>query len=207
MTTDVFKTELFVYNRTQKRVKGIAFILGGIVLAGLIAAYLLFFRDINPFAGTFVESVFVHVKHHISALSYLGMFYVTFFGGLFFLSVPIDLIFIMGMGHNNPILLALVALAGLFPSYYIDYFIGKKFSGAARKIVSVKQFYKIKTAINKRGQIAIFLFNAGPMGSQLVTFVCGVFRYNPKRLFLMTALGQVTKYVFMVIFFGFLPFF
>ncbi|MFW6220461.1 MAG: DedA family protein [Nanoarchaeota archaeon] len=171
-----------------------------ILISILLVIYIYYFigRNYLGFIDDFLISVFNHVKYNtaISNISYLGMFYITFFGGLFFLTIPIEPMFLLAVNKplNNPFILIIVALTGAVISYSINYILGNKFSNFAKKLISVKQFYKLKAIINKHGGIAILVFNIIGFGSQQITFILGVFRYNRTRLFILAFSGQLIKY-------------
>ncbi|MGM5488370.1 MAG: DedA family protein [Nanobdellota archaeon] len=188
-------SELFNYGYTSKRLQPFLFI-GTLLFLFFAAAMALFiFWGDNPFAGSIFEAIFLHVKGQVINRSYLGVFYVTFFGGFFFLSVPIEVFFVAALKNHNPILLIIVALAGAAISYTIDYLLGYKLAILSRKFISIKQFYKMKSLINRRGLMAILFLNIIGVGSQQMTFVLGVFRYNKTRLVIATLIGQTIKFV------------
>ncbi len=188
------KNEIFAYYTRKRKTDALIMISIGIVFVIIVLVYLAIFWGENPFANTFIDAIIKHVSHHIASLSLLGMFYVTFFGGLFFLTVPIEPIFILALPKHNPLILLFVVLAGAIISYSVDYLLGLKFSTLSKKLVSVKQFYKMKSMINKRGAIAILLLNIIGVGSQQMTFIMGVFKYNKSRLALVALTGQLIKY-------------
>ena len=195
MTKEVFAdTRIFTYNRARKIVFGIAWILSIIILASIVASYFTVLKDSEFAVVQAFNSAVGHVSSNISDATVLGIFYSTLIGGLFFIFMPLELFFIkyLKAGHMVITVIA-VYLAGLIISYTADYFIGLKFSFLAKKLISPRKFYKIKGLINRYGGIAVFLFNAVPLPSQILSAILGVFKYNKTRFYVFFLLGQVTK--------------
>lgn len=195
--------EMYLYGFNQKKFAGIRTIslLVFVAICGIL--YYLFFKESNPLGKTFIGDIFNHVIGNIGNVTLLGVFYLAFFGGLFFLTVPLEVTFIFALGRHNDFLVLLIMLSGIALSYTINYVLGYRFSSVGRKLISVKQFYKLKALVNRRGNIAIVIFNLIGTGSQAVTFIMGVFRYNKMRLLLFTAAGQVTRYIVIILIMNF----
>ena len=185
------RDEIFTYGLRQKRLNLLYLILGGSVLV-FFMLFSVFYIDIHELA------IYQHVVTNIFGLTLLGMFYVAFFGGLFFITLPIEIIFLNALNTYNPALVFLATIFGLLISYSLDYLIGHRLSGLSKKLISVKQFYKIKTQINKRGALAVFILNFIGFGSQQATLILGVFKYNKLRLLLIAASAQLLKYILLV---------
>ena len=196
--------EIVEVNALKKRVSGIVTI--GIVLfiISIIIIYIVFLRKSTIFQDTFIASFLSHVGSNIASFNLLGAFYIALFGGLFFIFVPMEVYFINALRYNNPLLLFLVFITGILVSYSADYFIGIRISKLAKKSVSPKKFYKIKSLLNKFGRVGIFAASAIPfLPSQQTSFILGVFRYNRTRFFMLTFAGQIVKYLGIILFFSF----
>ena len=186
-------TRIFAYDERGKWYRGLLFSIS-IALLAIGAGTLYFFWSSvvqDSWFGVLINAV---VKEMWSG-SYLGLFLVGLFGGLFFLSLPIEPLFYMSLGENNPFIALVSICVGLLISYSIDYLMGSNLAGISKKLISVKQFYKVKTYVNRRGKMAIFVFHLMGFLSQPVTFIVGVFRYNPKRLFILASAGQIIKFL------------
>ncbi|MCF7862001.1 hypothetical protein K9M79_07210 [Candidatus Woesearchaeota archaeon] len=192
-------SEFFSYHETEKKRGAVIYILSLAAILSTIIIYLIFFRDLNPIAGTPLQPVFDHIIVQITGFSYLGMFYMTLIGGLFFVPSGIEPYFLKALLENNDLLLMLVALAGCAISFTLDYVLGFKFAAISRKLISLKQFYKFKGVINKKGALAILFFNIIGQGSQQLTFIMGVFRYNKTRLIIMTAAGHIIRFCALIL--------
>jgi len=189
------ESDFIEYNNKSKRFSGFMmfFSLGAIVF--LFVLYLVFLRRLELFHGSWISLFLGHIKVHVFSGSALGLFYVTVFGGLFFLFTPIEAFYFASVNSGRFSFLHAAAMAaGIVISYSINYILGVRFSRFSRKFVSAKQFYRSKVILNKFGSLAVFFFNIIGAGSQQLTFVLGVFRYNKTRVFVFSVLGQLIKY-------------
>jgi len=141
-----------------------------------------------------------HVKSEIFSFTSLGIFYVAFIGGLFFLFTPIDPVYIGGLlkGNFSPVY-AFAMFSGLFLSYCINYIIGFRFSKASRNLISAKEFYKTKVLLNRFGNLAIIFMNMLGFGAQQLIFVLGVFRYNKLRTIVLSVIGILIRYTILTL--------
>jgi len=197
---DFSRQVIFDYNRKQKRRFVFYTFLGIIVVLALITYYFMFFIDSGTFLSRNVNSAFKHITVNIKDATILGSFYASGFGGLFFLPVPLELVFLnfLRAGHFAGLLMG-IYLLGILISYSINYWIGGKLTYASKKIISYKKFYKIKGFINKHGALGVFVFNVLPLPSQILSAILGVFNYNKTRFYVFTMAGQVTKYIAIVL--------
>lgn len=184
-------------NNKRKKLEGILTIAIICFIIFITIIYLTLLKDL--FRDSFISVVVSHIKKNITEFNLLGSLYTALFGGLFFIFFPMEAYFFNALRYNNYFVLAVVFLSGLVVSYSIDYLIGMKMSKIAKRVVSTKKFYRIKSYINRYGKIAIFLASAIPLfPSQQVTFISGVFRYNKLRLFMITMAGQMIKYAVLI---------
>jgi membrane protein YqaA with SNARE-associated domain len=189
------------YNKHNKRFQGLVLfsIIALIVIS--VGVYFGFLRDLGLFQDTFIGDLFSHFFSEIKNFTFLGFFYIYFFGGLILLFIPADpyffAAFAMGKFHYYDLF---AIFAGLLLSYTVNYLIGLRFSRIAAVIVSPKSFYKSKTLVNKWGKWAVLLTNLFSFGSQQVSCVLGVFRYSLFGMLLLTFVGQAVKFVFLLLF-------
>ena len=197
------ESKIFKYNRFYKTSFGAGVIIAGVFLGLLIISFL-FLKDSNLWLFKNLNLLISHFTKHIGGASLLGALYTTLIGGLFFLSIPIELLFIKFFNSGKPIMLILLFyFVGLTVSYSINYFIGLKLSKISKKLISPKKFYKLKGILNKYGALAVFVFNVVPLPSQILAVILGVFRYNKTRFYIFFLSGQLVKYVGMIIILSF----
>ncbi|MDO8467485.1 MAG: VTT domain-containing protein [Nanoarchaeota archaeon] len=140
-------------------------------------------------------NVIIAVKGDVINTTPIGLFYLHFIGGIFFVPSADELIFYYGLIEGNPPILSfLAALIGFLLAQILNYFIGLKTSSFILNIVSKKKVYKTRRFVNKYGAYGIFIFNVLPLPSPLLTFALGLAKYNFKRLFLITILAKSIEY-------------
>jgi membrane protein YqaA with SNARE-associated domain len=191
---------IFSYERLNKIGFGLAmiFLIAAVILLGITY---FFQRNSDIMIFKVINTVITHISSHISHVSPLGMIYTTLIGGLFFVSIPLEVLFVKFLNAGHPILIVfLFYLFGIIVSYTINYYVGLKLSGLSKKLISPKKFYKTKGILNRYGALAVFAFNALPLPSQLLTVILGVFRYNKARFYVFFLSGQLAKYLVITVF-------
>ncbi len=163
----------------------------------------------SAFIGTFTGkenllfiSSFQKIQIEMINTTSEGLFYSGFFGGLFFLPIPQELFFYLGLIRRNQILLSFILInAGYMLAQFVNYYIGLKMSTVFMSIVSRKKVYKARRWTNKYGSYGIFWFNFLPLPAPLLTFALGITKYNLKRLTILTLAGTTAKYSAIIIFY------
>jgi membrane protein YqaA with SNARE-associated domain len=213
MNIKYLTNQCFIYGWEKRKKRFYYSLFIGILLTLLISIGIIYFDGITLFKNSFIWKTINYIWLEIYALSYLGIFFVGIFGGLFFITLPLEILFINSLRstteiggeiiiNNNPFFIFLLILLGLSISYFFNYVIGKYFAEAAKKLVSIKKFYQLKSLINRRGSIAIFFISVIGLGSQQLTFIMGVFNYNKTRLIVLTTTGVSLRFLTLLIIFG-----
>ena len=136
------------------------------------------------------------IQKDITELTTIGMFYIGSFGGLFFIPIPIELFYTIGLSKGNAGITSLLLLfAGLLPAHALDYYVGTKFAPVVMNFISKKKIYNMKRKVNKYGPYAIFFLNLIPAPTPILTFALGIAKYNVVRLFIFFTLGTLLKFV------------
>ncbi|MBN2111702.1 VTT domain-containing protein [Candidatus Woesearchaeota archaeon] len=195
MAKEVFaENRIFAYNRARKTAFGIAVIISAVIAASFLISYFLVLKNSEIAFFVYFSRITSHVVSNIISSTYLGMFYTALVGGLFFIFMPLEVLFLKSLNSGNSFILILILyLLGVSISYSVDYFIGLKLSKLSRKLIPPKKFYSIKGKINRYGGWAIFFFNVLPLPSQILAAILGVFRYNTARFYIFLLLGQLVK--------------
>lgn len=189
------ESAIFQYNGRNKIVYGISLIAGALFLAIIVALFHFYLRHLEMPGFLFFKSLYAAVIAEIGSGSLLGALYSSAIGGLFFLAVPMEVLFFRFLrGDADPFMLIGFYLVGFLISYSINYFLGMKLSGISRRLVTPKKFYRIKGVINRYGVAAVFIFNATPLPSQPLSALLGVFKYNRTKFYVFFLLGQFVKY-------------
>ncbi|HJX50063.1 MAG TPA: hypothetical protein VJ438_01235, partial [Candidatus Nanoarchaeia archaeon] len=168
MTNQFNSNSIFEYNYGKKIRFIIYLCLAIILIAGFCGYYYFFLSKMDNFFVNTINAVILHITSNLANTgSYLGAFYTTAIGGLFFIPVPIELTFLASLKAGIPaILLILIYMIGLIIGYTINYKIGSVFSELSKKLITPRKFYKIKVSVNKYGMLTVFLFNLLPLPAQ-----------------------------------------
>ena len=124
-------------------------------------------------------------------------------GYLFFLFMPVEIAFIYYLqGDINIIALNAVALGTAMFSQAIDYSIGVLLSD---KIIDTfigrHRYEKAEDRLRKYGNIAIFVFNALPLSSPVISLAAGILRHRVRDAVIFTVAGLVFKYLLLTLIF------
>ena len=190
------ETAFFPYNRANK----LKFLLiaAGIVLFIVLVtlAYLLRFQHQDTGIFALIEHLLTSFNQEIAAASITGILLVAILGGLFFVTVPMEAVFINFLAHGaTPYLVIILYLLGFLASFTINYFLGMKLATLAKKIITPKKFYKIKGLLNRYGAMTVLVINAIPFfPAQPLSAILGVFKYNKTKFYVYFLLGALIKY-------------
>ncbi|MDA3856611.1 MAG: VTT domain-containing protein [Candidatus Woesearchaeota archaeon] len=189
------KDLMFSYDFNRKLFLNFAYFFGFILFVSFILYYVFSIRISNNLFSIIVNGFFSHIYLQLKSTTFLGAFYTTLFGGLFFVFVPLEIIFVAFLrAEHNPISIILLFILGLVISYSINYEIGMRLGNISKKIISIKKFYKIKSMVNRYGVYAIFVFNVLPLPSQPLSTILGVFKYSRNKFYIFFILGQLIKF-------------
>lgn len=124
-------------------------------------------------------------------------------GYLFFLFMPVEIAFVYYLqGDINIIALNAVALGTALFSQAIDYSIGVLLSD---KIIDTfigrHRYEKAEDRLRKYGNIAIFVFNALPLSSPVISLAAGMLRHRIRDAIIFTLAGLIFKYLLLTLIF------
>lgn len=121
--------------------------------------------------------------------------------GLFFLPVPLEVLFFTGVKSGSPPVLTTIAvITGFVLGNVVSYLIGWKLSRLVSSLVSAKKVYKVRRVAHKYGVYAILGMNFVPSPSPLLTFGLALTRYPFTRLFFFLIAANVTKFLIILYF-------
>lgn len=127
----------------------------------------------------------------VNQLGFFGVFLASFIGALSII-VPIPytvIIFTLGLGGWNPILLALAggfgSALGEFSGYAVGYYGGKIISEKRRR----KMEYFVKM-FGRYGPLLVFVFALTPLPDDLLFIPLGLLRYKFLNMFVPCVLGK-----------------
>ena len=167
-----------------------------LVISAVYVGYLYLQEDIlkvlqmNPY----VWAVFSHIIGEISKRTLTGLFYASFFGSLFFIFLPLELLFLyyLTLGYSVPVMIALVLIGNLM-GLCLDYLFGFTLGARIVKFFFRKNFEKFHSLITKWGAIIILGGNIIPFPIQVVSVIVGSAKYSFKKFFIFTVIGVLAK--------------
>jgi membrane protein DedA with SNARE-associated domain len=147
----------------------------------LMVTYLLFMRNF-------------HTEQPPNLISFV---FTVFAGYLFFLLMPIELIFIyfVGQHHHHPAALVTITVMVAMISQTLDFLIGR-FAGEKLiiDIINPRHYDRAKHFLIKFGALTIFLFNLFPLSSPLLSLISGILQYPYRLVFIYSSMGLLLKY-------------
>jgi len=124
-------------------------------------------------------------------------------GYLFFLFMPVEVAFVYYLqGEINVFALNAVALGTALFSQTIDYLIGFSFSNKfIDRLIGRRRYEKAEANIGKYGNLTIFLFNALPLSSPVISLAAGMMRHRVRDTVIYSIAGLLVKYLAMTLIF------
>jgi membrane protein DedA with SNARE-associated domain len=124
-------------------------------------------------------------------------------GYLFFLFMPVEIAFVYYMqGNINILALNAVALGTALFSQSIDYTIGFLLSNKIiDRFIGRTRYEKAEDNIIKYGNLTIFVFNALPLSSPVISLAAGMLRYRLRDAVIFTLAGLIVKYMVLTLIF------
>ena len=124
-------------------------------------------------------------------------------GYLFFLIMPVELAFVYYLqGDISVLALNTVAIGTALFSQAIDYSIGLLMSNRfIDNLIGRRRYIKAERYIEKYGNVTIFVFNALPLSSPVISLAAGMLRLRISNTLIFTVLGLVVKYIALTLIF------
>jgi membrane protein YqaA with SNARE-associated domain len=142
-----------------------------------------------------VYRIYTFIAAEIGSKTIMGLFLIIFMGSLFFITLPIEVIFVLylGSGHN-PLLMAAIAVAantaGFLVNYVVGFIVGRKVLDWLMK----DSFEKLERWIHRYGGFLLVVGDVLPFPMQLFTLTVGSARYNIIKFVKYSMIGQIIKY-------------
>jgi membrane protein DedA with SNARE-associated domain len=165
-------------------------------------AYIYFQKDILNLlkANPYVWAFFSHIFNEISRRTLLGFFYACFFGSLFFIFLPMELLFLyyLSLGFSVPLIMVLMILGSLM-GLCLDYAFGLIVGARLVKFILREKFDKFHNMITRWGSFVVFIGNAIVFPIQPVSVVIGAARFSFGKFIIFTILGLFVKIFVLVV--------
>jgi membrane protein DedA with SNARE-associated domain len=124
-------------------------------------------------------------------------------GYLFFLIMPVEIAFVYYLQGDISILaLNAVAVGTALFAQVIDYTVGVLLSNRIiDTLIGRRRYEKAEDKLRKYGNIAILVFNALPLSSDVISMVAGMLRHRIRDAVIFTFSGLLLKYVVLTLIF------
>ncbi|MBE0678744.1 MAG: hypothetical protein IH592_08260 [Bacteroidales bacterium] len=124
-------------------------------------------------------------------------------GYLFFLIMPVEVAFVYYLqGDISVLALNAVAIGTALFSQAIDYSIGLLMSNRfIDNLIGRRRYEKAEKTIENYGNLTIFVFNALPLSSPVISLAAGMLRHRIRDTLIFTVLGLMVKYLALTIIF------
>ncbi len=121
---------------------------------------------------------------------------IHFCGYLFFLLMPVELLYIYYLTEDvNPLLLTTIALSTAVVAQVIDYWCGYLVRHHfLESIISRRQYLIARRFLNQYGNVSMLIFNVLPLSSPILIVVAASLRYRLYAVLLYSIPGLIIKY-------------
>jgi membrane protein YqaA with SNARE-associated domain len=173
-----------------------------IVIVSIYLLGILFWKEIALVIQKIpiINNIYILIMKELANKSVLGLSLITFFGSLFLIGYPAELLFIVysKVGYSMLYVSAIMiifSMLGQAVNYGIGFFIEKKF--LEKYIKHSKKEYL--SSLKKYDAMFIVIINLLPLPSDILTLLLGMIKYDFRKTMLFTLIGRVLKFLFMII--------
>jgi len=146
----------------------------------------------------YVYDVFQYFSIAITSKSDIGMFYLFLFSSLFFLPIPLEVLYLTLATQIDPTTLATYAVLGIMAGQVINYWLGRGFSIIFRSMLKKSTQKKAQEKLAKYGGFAIVTMHTIPFPFQLFNTITGLFKYPFLKWLLYATIGILIKHVILI---------
>jgi membrane protein YqaA with SNARE-associated domain len=148
----------------------------------------------------FLWSLYQHISYQIAQETLLGLFYASFFGALFFISIPVEFIFVYyaTLGKNY-FLLVTVSVVGSLLGMLLNYLFGLVFGEKLLRSILKKNFDKFSIRTEKWATPLVFIGNLVPFPIEPIALILGATKYSIKKFIIWTIFGRLGKFLLILL--------
>lgn len=172
----------------------------------IIILLLLFFYQ--PILNTFMEFLYKHptsaswfasIQIEWLTRSLKGLFLMGFFGSLFFISLPTELVFIQYLDTSNHILIIIlvIVLANVL-AMTLNYIIGFILGRTLLKMWLRDKFDSYQETVSYWGGSILLIGNIIPSPIELVALIYGASKYPLKKYIYLVGIGRSIRYLILL---------
>lgn len=192
------KTKFYNKLKEETRKLFIKAIIIGLIILGLYLLYLwlspYFFEYLKQHPT--LNAIYTHISTQISEQTYLGLFYASFFGAIFFITIPLELILIyyISIGRNIFLISLIIIIASVL-GLFINYIIGRMLGAKVLKYLLKENFDKTKNWVDKYGAFFLVIGAAIPSPIEWACLIYGSAKYSIKKFLIYSAVGRILKVI------------
>jgi membrane protein YqaA with SNARE-associated domain len=171
-----------------------------IILA--LLAYLLYDRILFLFFSFLAQNptlfeMYLFLQNEIANTTIKGLFFVSILGSIFFLSLPIELLFLYMLEETNYTIFTIILLMtlGNLVGFTFNYLFGLVLGRRVLKLLFRKSYDKKEDFVQRYGGTLLFLGALLPSPIELFTVFYGAFRYPFARYFYLCMSARFLKFM------------
>lgn len=189
----------------EKALKKLIFY-GAVIIIILLLYYFLQDRVLALINKNYYTALaFNHMTAEIAGRTLLGLFYASFFGSLFFIMIPVELLFGYYLLEGySPFLVAVFVITATTIGMIINYGIGRLIGKGLLKLILKQKFTVASKRIEKYGSLVVFFGNVIIFPMEAVAVVLGAVKFPFKKYLILTFFGRVIKFWILIYFSGYL---
>jgi membrane protein YqaA with SNARE-associated domain len=172
-----------------------------IILAALYVFFQIFKEDLFGFMKGYpiIWNIYTHIEAQILKHTLLGLLYYSFLSSLFFIFLPIEILFMyyMNFGFNIWSLLGIIMignLLGLSFNYWFGRIVGLRFV----KFLMKDNFERIHKKVSRYGGFIIFFGNIIIFPMEIASLLFGAMKYSYKKFFWYSFFGKIIKFIILI---------
>jgi len=157
-----------------------------------VPQYFLQLMQMNPTIWSFYQAI----SAQIEGRTLLGLLYASFFGGIFFVSLPVEVIFLYYLGLNYYVVqIITVVMIGNILGMLFNYGFGRLIGEKIVKYFMKENYGKFRKKLEKAGAIFILIGNIIPFPIEPFAVFLGAVKYRFSSFLLWTAVGKFVKFI------------
>jgi membrane protein YqaA with SNARE-associated domain len=178
--------------RTRRFIRKI--IIWAIIIATIYGLFVLFKDDIINLLrkNQYTWAVYIHISSQISGETLLGLAYAGFFGALFFILIPLEVVFFyyLALPYNSIVVLFIMLISSVL-GLGVDYIMGRLVGESVLLRFKGTKFEKYKRAMESYGGFIVVVTNIIPfLPVQIISVAVGATKFGLKRFMIWTTIGR-----------------
>lgn len=151
-----------------------------------------------------VWSAYQSIMAEVEARTLIGLAYASFFGSLFFISLPVEAIFVYYLGLNYYVVqIITIVMLGNILGMIINYGFGWLIGERVVKFFMKKNYHSFRKKLDRAGSFLILLGNIIPFPIEPFAVFLGAVKYKFRWYIFYTIIGKLIKFILLSIGYAF----